>query len=954
MKKFFVILFLLTIPVNSRASQEVFLQLDSMGHQGKITDVCVTKNKKYIVSSSVDKTIRVWDIKSGKEEKKILGEIGPGSEGQIYAAAISPDNRFLASAGYLAGKFVKDKTGIRIYDFESGSLLQVLKSHSNVVVDLNFDDSGNYLVSGSSDSKIKVWKKNKNRFEIYKTFDHHKGPVYSAGFLNKNNKTYVVSGGWDKKIYLSGLNTSDLKSFSASEKIGSVAVSDKHIAACGYNREILIFNHDLKLLKKIECPAEPSGLSFSPDGNYLASGSAKNPFNAYIYDAKNSFEKITQFAEHENLVRSTCFIDNQTIVSGGGNNNEILVWNIFSGAVKTKITGAGKPLWSVGLDNSKIAFGQKWTANSGKSDFEKIIDLNDFSIKADDSFDNFKRINSKYKSYSLSLKRGGEYNFTDAILEVKKNNTKVAEIKNGYGHKSFGFTDSGVIISGADSGNLRAYTENGRLLARFDGHTGDVWSIASQGNVLASAAHDQTIRLWNLDELDKNSKKPKIIYPYLNIFISENNEWVVWSKSGYYNSSIEGDRFIGFHVNNGPEKESDYFPSSRFYKTYYTPELIENIIKLESEQKALLYTKQKKKILNADTQKILPPKIILNSPKEIETRTDKVMIDFYVDKNSQNQITNISVLLNGREIKDRALKRKKQDGLLRIKKEIVLDQKENIIKIYAENEYSKSNPVFISARMTREQDEKLYKPNLYLLSIGVSEYTDSSLNLDFASTDAKAFARIFENQKNKIYKDVKINLITDSKATRINILKGLNWIKKEATQKDVVMLFIAGHGINDDFNTWFFLPHDADSEFLEGTGVEWTKFDSLVKNLPSKVILFADSCHSGNIAGSKKRSADITGALKELVSAGTGQIIMTATTGNSFAYENKKWGHGAFTKALKDGLEKGYADFSNDGVISVKELDFYVTDRVKKLTDGKQKPTTIIPESVPDFPVAVK
>jgi uncharacterized caspase-like protein len=116
----------------------------------------------------------------------------------------------------------------------------------------------------------------------------------------------------------------------------------------------------------------------------------------------------------------------------------------------------------------------------------------------------------------------------------------------------------------------------------------------------------------------------------------------------------------------------------------------------------------------------------------------------------------------------------------------------------------------------------------------------------------------------------------------------------------------------------------------------------------------ADSCHSGNIAGSKKRSADITGALKEMMSAGSGQVIMTATTGGTYAYENKDWGHGAFTRALNDGLKSGFADYDKNGVITIKELDFYVTFRVKELTKGKQKPTTIVPDSIPDFPILLK
>ena len=129
----------------------------------------------------------------------------------------------------------------------------------------------------------------------------------------------------------------------------------------------------------------------------------------------------------------------------------------------------------------------------------------------------------------------------------------------------------------------------------------------------------------------------------------------------------------------------------------------------------------------------------------------------------------------------------------------------------------------------------------------------------------------------------------------------------------------------------------------------------MVTNLPGKVLLLADTCHSGNILGNKKRGigSDITAAIKSITSEGTGQVIMTAATGSSASLEDNKWGHGAFTKALIEGIE-GQADYDRDGVVYIKELDLYVTNRVKALTRGSQKPTTIIPESIPDFAVGLR
>ena len=49
----------------------------------------------------------------------------------------------------------------------------------------------------------------------------------------------------------------------------------------------------------------------------------------------------------------------------------------------------------------------------------------------------------------------------------------------------------------------------------------------------------------------------------------------------------------------------------------------------------------------------------------------------------------------------------------------------------------------------------------------------------------------------------------------------------------------------------------------------------------------------------------------------------------------------------------GKADFQRSGRITLKGLDYYIDERVKQLTGGKQSPVSIAPGGVPDFPIAV-
>ncbi len=75
---------------SNSSKREAILRLDTGGHTAKIWDIIVTKEGD-IISASDDKTIRVWDSSTGREKRKILGEIGAGVEGMIYAIALSPN-----------------------------------------------------------------------------------------------------------------------------------------------------------------------------------------------------------------------------------------------------------------------------------------------------------------------------------------------------------------------------------------------------------------------------------------------------------------------------------------------------------------------------------------------------------------------------------------------------------------------------------------------------------------------------------------------------------------------------------------------------------------------------------------------------------------------------------------------------------------------------------------------
>jgi uncharacterized caspase-like protein len=141
--------------------------------------------------------------------------------------------------------------------------------------------------------------------------------------------------------------------------------------------------------------------------------------------------------------------------------------------------------------------------------------------------------------------------------------------------------------------------------------------------------------------------------------------------------------------------------------------------------------------------------------------------------------------------------------------------------------------------------------------------------------------------------------------------------------------------------------------------VAWADFADILGNLPAKTLMFLDTCHSGqlgeNLYSFNTRSAtrsvdDATEAIRELTSDENGVVVMAASTQGEQSVEHPDWGHGAFTLAVIEGLQ-GKADFIDDGIIQLRELDTYVAERVKELSGGIQHPTTVKPSSISRFPL---
>ena len=247
--------------------------------------------------------------------------------------------------------------------------------------------------------------------------------------------------------------------------------------------------------------------------------------------------------------------------------------------------------------------------------------------------------------------------------------------------------------------------------------------------------------------------------------------------------------------------------------------------------------------------------------------------------------------------------------------------------------------------------------NLYLVSIGISNFKKREYNLTYADDDAQGIYKTFTAPQNKkLFKNIKSKLLLNEQATRTNIIKSFQWLRKNATAKDLVVLFIASHGFNEDDN-FYILPHDGNPDELLVSGVNWSALAITLSRLACRKMVFVDACHSAQLGEDlvKTRGAnasDIRKAQQILKRKEYGTVLFSAASKAESSLEAPRWKHGAFTLAVMEALG-GKADKNGDGIVFLSELNLYTLERVKELTKGAQHPSLQNPASITQLPLCV-
>jgi len=207
------------------------------------------------------------------------------------------------------------------------------------------------------------------------------------------------------------------------------------------------------------------------------------------------------------------------------------------------------------------------------------------------------------------------------------------------------------------------------------------------------------------------------------------------------------------------------------------------------------------------------------------------------------------------------------------------------------------------------QDADKPVPDKWALVVGISEFQDKSMNLQYPAKDATDFYNYLINEAH-FAKD-HVRLLLNEKATRENILSqvGDRWLPRVVAPDDLVVIYISSHGSPSSMDVVganYVVAHNTDREQLYATGVPMNEFAEMIKQRvhTDRVVLILDACHSGAANTSAKGLVRSTNFNAEQIPIGSGQLVICSSAPDQVSWESKRYQNGVFTHHLIDSLRK--------------------------------------------------
>ena len=839
---------------------------------------------------------------------------------------------------------------IYVYNYKLGVRMRVLTGHNSEIRDVRFTQDGKYFATAGKDRSIIIWRTRDMRIE--KRLHSNVFQKKTATFSQDGNRIYVG----DELGYMYAIDLSTV--------FPKISVTQPNFHS----------------VNKIVC---------SPDGQgyYIASS------NNYVYFKKNlSLKK----PERKYAFRDYSIMKSKKLILQSGFK---VYQDPFGEVTQVKISPDGKRLLYTGeSDVPNIAYAdietgkvnrlynyyshrrwEQWQdiAWVGPNEFLSlhdssnilyhwnISDKREILVKTDTLpfvIDHFEPIDTP--NVWLSAHGGGQYiyNLRKRTL-IKLMDTQTEEV--------FVRENFMVLISMNHEIVFWDRTKK-QEYHRFKGHSEKITDINfhPQKDLFITSSDDGTVKLWRL----KDKKLVVTLIPF------RNEEFVFITEDNYYLITKGALEEIGF------KKDGQFFYPDQFDLKYNRPDIVLREMGFANEELLNAYNKayhkRLKKLnfteeqLSADFQ--LPDAEIVNI-NALPSSTDEPSVNLHLKfKDLKYKLDRINIWVNDVAIKGKNGIDLRSDNVSEYEGNFTVDLANGWNKV----EVSVLNQKGVeSYKKAFEIESKAGKkvPNLYVVTMGVSKFKDSKYNLEYAAKDAKDICTAFA--LNTYFGEVKTKSVTDEEVS-LGKLPEIKSFIDQADIDDIVMVFVAGHGVLDNNFDYFFASHEMDFKNPGQFGIPYEEVEGLLDGIRAlKKLLFLDTCHSGEVdkddleettapqteggdlqfrsAGIHVRYRDDSDddgegdeafglkSINELMKTvfadlrkGTGATVISSSGGAELSIESELYNNGLFTYCLINGLTNRLADLNKDKEIDLSELQRYIRDEVTKLSAGKQTPSS--------------
>lgn len=241
---------------------------------------------------------------------------------------------------------------------------------------------------------------------------------------------------------------------------------------------------------------------------------------------------------------------------------------------------------------------------------------------------------------------------------------------------------------------------------------------------------------------------------------------------------------------------------------------------------------------------------------------------------------------------------------------------------------------------------------LAVVAIGVDEYRHAAFSkLGFAASDARRFAATIA-EGSPLYREIRDELLIDGDASPQALRDALERALAGAGAETDVMLFFAGHGVQDEAGRLYLALAASDPADLAGTAIAWDDLSARLTATRARVSVFLDACHSG-LAGQGMFATNDAAVDALLAANASGIAVFAASKGRELSLETPGAGGGVFTSALTRvlGSDRRAHDANGDGLISAAEAFRGLKRQVVSDTRGVQTPWFARNLSIGDFPL---